>query len=109
MTTFLIILAVIIVVAGFAGTVWFMSWAEKDTPYHRNTQHNASGHHHDTSTDDSFRMQNDWADDDWRDISSDKRHRSKGSGNWTDRSDWDCGSPSSDGMSGWDSYEDNDF
>ena len=31
------------------------------------------------------------------------------SSNWTDREDWDCGEPSTDGMSGFDYYEDNDF
>ena len=31
------------------------------------------------------------------------------SGNWTDREDLDCGEPSTDGMSGFDYYEDNDF
>ena len=39
----------------------------------------------------------------------DRRHRASGSGNWTSRDDWDCGDYDNDGMSGWDSYEDNDF
>ena len=39
----------------------------------------------------------------------DRRHRASGSGNWTSREDWDCGDYDNDGMSGWDSYEDNDF
>ena len=39
----------------------------------------------------------------------DRRHRASGSGNWTSREDWDCGDYDSDGMSGFDSYEDNDF
>ena len=38
--------------------------------------------------------------------SDERPHRS---GNWTDREDWDCGEPSEDGMSGFDSYEENDF
>ena len=39
----------------------------------------------------------------------DRRHRTSGSGNWTSREDWDCGDYDNDGMSGWDSYEDNYF
>ena len=42
-------------------------------------------------------------------MSEDRRHRASGSGNWTSREDWDCGDYDSDGMSGFDSYEDNDF
>ena len=38
-----------------------------------------------------------------------RRHRASGSGNWTSREDWDFGDYDNDGMSGFDSYEDNDF
>ena len=47
--------------------------------------------------------------EDYRSMSEDHRHRVSGSGNWTSREDWDCGDDDNDGMSGWDSYEDNDF
>lgn len=47
--------------------------------------------------------------EDFRSVSEDRRHRASGSGNWTSREDWDCGDYDDDGMSGWDSYEDNDF
>ena len=47
--------------------------------------------------------------EDFRSMGEDRRHRANGSGNWTSREDWDCGDYHSDGMSGWDSYEDNDF
>ena len=47
--------------------------------------------------------------EDFRSMSEDSRHRTSGSGNWTSREDWDCGDDDNDGMSGWDSYEDNDF
>lgn len=47
---------------------------------------------------------------DWdRSVADDRRHRSRGSGNWTSREDWDCGNSHEDGMSGFDNYEDNDF
>lgn len=44
-----------------------------------------------------------------RDISDDRRWAARGSANWTSREDWDCGNSYEDGMSGFDSYEDNDF
>ena len=47
--------------------------------------------------------------EDYRSMSEDRRHRASGSSNWTSREDWDCGDYDSDGMSGFDSYEDNDF
>ena len=47
--------------------------------------------------------------EDYRSIHEDRRHRTGGSGNWTSREDWDCGDYDNDGMSGFDSYEDNDF
>ena len=47
--------------------------------------------------------------EDYRSIHEDRRHRASGSGNWTSREDWDCGDYDDDGMSGFDSYEDNDF
>lgn len=46
--------------------------------------------------------------EDYRSIHEDRRHRASGSSNWTSREDWDCGDDN-DGMSGFDSYEDNDF
>ena len=46
---------------------------------------------------------------DYRSIHEDRRHRASGSGNWTSREDWDCDDYDSDGMSEFDSYEDNDF
>lgn len=36
-------------------------------------------------------------------------HYGRSSSNWTDREDWDCGDHDDDGMSGFDSYDDNDF
>lgn len=36
-------------------------------------------------------------------------HYGRSRSNWTDREDWDCDSHNSDGMSGFDSYEENDF
>ena len=45
--------------------------------------------------------------EDYRSVHEDRRHRASGSGNWTSREDWD--NYDSDGMSGFDSYEDNDF
>ena len=47
--------------------------------------------------------------EDYRSIHEDRRHRAGGSGNWTSREDWDYGDYDDDGMSGFDSYEDNDF
>lgn len=50
--------------------------------------------------------------EDWRSVAEDRRHRVQGSSNWTSREDWDCGEHDSDhddGMSGFDSYEENDF
>ena len=47
--------------------------------------------------------------EDYRSIHENRRHRASGSGNWTSREDWDCGDYDSDGMSGFDSYDDNDF
>ena len=47
--------------------------------------------------------------EDYRSIHEDRRHRASGSGNWTSREDWECGDYDNDGMSGFDSYEDNDF
>ena len=47
-----------------------------------------------------------WAN---RSIHEDRRHRASGSSNWTSREDWDCGDYDNDAMSGFDSYEDNDF
>lgn len=47
--------------------------------------------------------------EDWRSVSEDRRHRAQGSSNWTSREDWDYDSHDRDGMSGFDSYEDNDF
>ena len=44
----------------------------------------------------------------FRSIHEDRRHRAQSSGNWTSREDWECGDYDSDGMSSWDSYEDND-
>ena len=47
--------------------------------------------------------------EDYRSIHEDRRHRASGSGNWTSREDWECGDYDNDGMSGFDSYEDNNF
>ena len=47
--------------------------------------------------------------EDYRSIHEDRCHRASGSGNWTSREDWDCDDYDSDGMSEFDSYEDNDF
>ena len=47
--------------------------------------------------------------EDYRSISESRRHRAQGTGNWTSREDWDCGDYDDDGMSGFDSYYDNDF
>ncbi len=47
--------------------------------------------------------------EDFRSMSEDRRHRASGSGNWISREDWDCGDYDNDSMSGWDSYDDNDF
>ena len=48
--------------------------------------------------------------EDYRSVAEDRRFRADGSGNWTSREDWDCGPTDNyDGMSGWDSYEENDF
>ncbi len=47
--------------------------------------------------------------EDYRSMSEDRHHRASGSGNWTSREDLDCDDYDSDGMSGFDSYEDNDF
>lgn len=47
--------------------------------------------------------------EDYRSIHEDRRHRASGSANWTSREDWDCGDYDNDAMSGFDSYEDNDF
>ena len=47
--------------------------------------------------------------EDYRSIHEDRRHRASGSGNWTSCEDWDCDDYDSDGMSEFDSYEDNDF
>lgn len=47
--------------------------------------------------------------EDFRSVSEDRRHRASGSGNWTSREDWDCDPVDHDGMSGFDSYDDNDF
>ena len=47
--------------------------------------------------------------EDYRSIHEDRRHRAGGSGYWTSREDWDCGNYNSNGMSGFDSYDDNDF
>ena len=47
--------------------------------------------------------------EDYRSMSGDRRHRAGGPGNSTSRADWDCGDYDDDGMSGFDSYEDNDF
>lgn len=47
--------------------------------------------------------------EDYRSIHEDGRHRAGGSSNWTCREDWDCGDYDNDGMSGFGSYEDNDF
>ena len=46
--------------------------------------------------------------EDYRSIHEDRRHHASGSANWTSREDWDCGDYDDDGMSGFDSYEDND-
>jgi len=47
--------------------------------------------------------------EDYRSVAEDRRHHAQGSSNWTSREDWDFGSGDYDGMSGFDSYEDNDF
>jgi hypothetical protein len=47
--------------------------------------------------------------EDYRSIHEDRRHHASGSANWTSREDWECGDYDNDGMSGFDSYEDNDF
>lgn len=47
--------------------------------------------------------------EDYRSIHEDRRHRAGSSSNWTSREDWDFGDYNNDGMSGFDSYEDNDF
>ena len=47
--------------------------------------------------------------EDYRSIHEDHRHHASDSANWTSREDWDCGDYDDDGMSGFDSYEDNDF
>jgi hypothetical protein len=47
--------------------------------------------------------------EDYRSIHEDRRHRTHGSSNWTSCEDWDCDENDSDGMSGFDSYDENDF
>ena len=47
--------------------------------------------------------------EDYRSIHEDRRHHASGSANWTSREDWNCGDYDDNGMSGFDSYEDNDF
>lgn len=49
--------------------------------------------------------------EDYCSVSEDRRFRAQDSGNWTSREDWDCDpiDEDYDGMSGFDSYEDNDF
>ena len=47
--------------------------------------------------------------EDYRSIHEDRRHRVSGSSNWTSREDWDCSDYDNNGMSGWDSDDDNDF
>lgn len=48
--------------------------------------------------------------EDYRSVAESRRFRSHDSGNWTSREDWDCGPTDNyDGMSGWDSYAENDF
>lgn len=49
--------------------------------------------------------------EDYRSMSEDRRHRASGSSNWTSREDWDCDpiDHDYDNMSGFDSYDDNDF
>ena len=47
--------------------------------------------------------------EDYRSIHEDHRHHASDSANWTSRENWDCGDYDDDGMSGFDSYEDNDF
>lgn len=47
--------------------------------------------------------------EDFRRIYENRRHRASGFGNWTSREDKNCGDYDSDGLSGFDSYEDNDF
>ena len=47
--------------------------------------------------------------EDYRSIHEDRRHHASGSATWTSREDRDCGDYDDDGMSGFDSYEDNDF
>ena len=60
------------------------------------------------SSDDEDRSDSDI--EDYRSVAEDRRFRANDSGNWTSREDWDCGPTDNyDGMSGWDSYEENDF
>ena len=49
--------------------------------------------------------------EDCRSVAEDHRFRAQGSGNWTSREDWDCDpiDRDYDSMSGFDSYDDNDF
>ncbi len=47
--------------------------------------------------------------EDYRSVHENRRHRASGSSNWTSREDWDFGDYDNDAMSGFDSYEDNDF
>ena len=46
----------------------------------------------------------------YRSVAENRRHRKRGSSNWTSREDWNCGRQDDhDGMHGFDSYEENDF
>jgi len=49
--------------------------------------------------------------EDFRSVHEERRHRARGSGNWTSHEDWDCDpvDHDHDSMDGFDSYEDNDF
>lgn len=82
--------------------------------YNDNLNVNADAHHHThifsedldrEEIEDLFGNYNEYD----RDISDDRRHRARGSANWTSREDWDCGNSHEDGLSGFDNYEDNDF
>ena len=47
--------------------------------------------------------------EDFHRIYENRCHCASGFGNWTSREDKNCGDYDSDGLSGFDSYEDNDF
>ena len=77
--------------------------------YYKKTVTNKRNRYYSGSSYDSKSSKDKLDIEDYRSMSEDRRHRVSGSGNWTSREDWDCGDYDSDGMSGFDSYDDNDF